>query len=91
MTMRRSSDQRRQDVLRLDQASLSHGDALEFAAVRECRDRNKKAIAVARAELERASEALRTEPGEERTAAYMRAVRRLQALREERRKLWGVG
>ena len=90
MTMRRSSDARRQDVFRLDQASLSHGDALEYGAMRECRERNKAQIAEAKAELERASEALRQEPSEERTEAYMRAVRRLQELREERRKLWGV-
>jgi len=91
MTMRRSSDQRRQDVFRLDQASLAHGDALEFGAMKQCREANKRALAEAKAELEAASEALRTEPSEEHTAAYMRVVRRLQALREERRKLWGVG
>ena len=43
-----------------------------------------------RKELEAASEALRLEPCEENTARYMRAVRKMQELREERRKLWGT-
>lgn len=86
----RTNDRRRQDELRLEQQSLARGDALEYGAIAACREANKKAIAAAKAELEQASEALRTEPSEENTAAYMRVVRRLQVLREERRKLWGV-
>ena len=86
----RSHDQKRQDELRLDQASLSHGDVLEFSALRQCREQNKQAIAAAKEELELASELLRQDPSDEHTAAYMRVVRKLQALREERRKLWGA-
>ena len=86
----RSHDQKRQDAIRLDQASLSHGDVLEFSALRQCREQNKQAIAAAKAELEAASEALRLEPTPEATARYMRAVRRMAELREERRKLWGT-
>ena len=86
----RTHDQKRQDAIRLDQASLSHGDVLEFSAVRACREKNKADIAAAKEELELASELLRQDPSEEHTAAYMRVVRRLQSLREERRKLWGV-
>jgi hypothetical protein len=86
----RSNDKRRQDELRLEQQSLVHGDVLQSAAIKECRDRNKAAIAEARKELEAASEALRLEPTPENTARYMRAVRKMQELREERRKLWGV-
>jgi isoaspartyl peptidase/L-asparaginase-like protein (Ntn-hydrolase superfamily) len=86
----RTNDRRRQDELRLEQQSLARGDALEYGAIAACRDRNKAAIAAAKAELEQASEALRTEPSEEHTARYMRAVRKMQELREERRKLWGV-
>jgi isoaspartyl peptidase/L-asparaginase-like protein (Ntn-hydrolase superfamily) len=86
----RTNDRRRQDELRLEQQSLARGDALEYGAIAACRDRNKAAIAAAKAELEQASEALRTEPSESNTARYMRAVRRMQELREERRKLWGV-
>jgi hypothetical protein len=86
----RSNDKRHQDELRLEQQSLARGDALEYGALAACRDRNKAAIAAAKAELEQASEALRTEPSEENTARYMRAVKRMQELREERRKLWGT-
>jgi len=86
----RTHDQKRQDAIRLDQASLSHGDVLEFSALRQCRERNKAQIAEAKEELELASEALRLEPSEENTAQYMRVVRKLQGLREERRKLWCV-
>ena len=86
----RTNDKRRQDDLRLEQQSLARGDALEYGAIAACRDRNKAAIAEAKAELEAASEALRTEPSEANTARYMRAVKRMAELREERRKLWGV-
>lgn len=86
----RSNDRRRQDELRLEQQSLARGDALEYGAIAACREANKAAIAAAKAELEQASEALRTEPSEENTARYMRAVKRMAELREERRKLWGV-
>lgn len=86
----RTNDRRRQDELRLEQQSLARGDALEYGAIAACRDRNKAAIAAAKAELEQASEALRVEPSEANTARYMRVVRRLQVLREERRKLWGA-
>jgi predicted lipoprotein len=48
----RTNDRRRQDELRLEQQSLARGDALEYGAIAACRDRNKAAIAAAKAELE---------------------------------------
>ena len=42
----------------------------------------------AEAELEQAAEALRLEPTAERTASYMRVVKRVRKLREQREKLW---
>ena len=86
----KSPDAKRRDAFRSDEASLVHGDILQSAAIRECRDRNKAAMAEARKELEQASEALRQEPSEANTARYMRAVRKMQELREERKKLWGA-
>lgn len=86
----KSPDEKRRIAARSEEASLVHGDILQSAAIRECRDRNKAAMAEARKELEAASEALRVEPCEETTARYMRAVRRMAELRDERRKLWGT-
>lgn len=88
--MWKTPDEKRRLAFRSEEASLVHGDILQSAAIRECRDRNKAAMAEARKELEAASEALRTEPCEENTARYMRAVKRMAELREERRKLWGA-
>ena len=86
----KSPDAKRRDAFKSDEASLVHGDILQSAAIRECRDRNKAAMREAKRELEQASEALRTEPTPETTARYMRAVKRMAELREERRKLWGT-
>ena len=86
----KTSDQKRRDAFRSDDASLTHGDLLQCAAIRECRERNKRDVAEAKRELEAASEALRLEPTPETTARYMRAVKRMVELREERRKLWGA-
>lgn len=86
----KTPDEKRRLAARSEEASLVHGDILQSAAIRECRDRNKAAMAEARKELEAASEALRVEPCEANTARYMRAVKRMAELREERRKLWGA-
>lgn len=86
----KTPEDKRRDAARSDEASLVHGDILQSAAIRECRDRNKTAMAEARRELEQASEALRVEPTPENTARYMRAVKRMAELREERKKLWGA-
>lgn len=88
--MWKTPDEKRRIAARSEEASLVHGDILQSAAIRECRDRNKSAMAEARKELEAASEALRLEPTPENTARYMRAVKRMAELREERRKLWGT-
>ena len=86
----KTPDEKRRIAARSEEASLAHGDIQQSAAIRECRDRNKSVMAEARRELEQASEALRVEPCEANTARYMRAVKRMAELREERRKLWGT-
>ena len=74
-----------QNVYRAQEAQYAEQDR---DARQKARAENLTALRAAEAELEQAAEALRLEPTAERTASYMRVVKRVRKLREQREKLW---